>query len=895
MKTVPMWRRYARLIRPDPKADVEDELQFHIDSKVEDLIAAGWRPEAARKEAQRQMGDLIRVRQVGEEMGQIRERSRRHRDYWGEFVQDLRYSLRTLWGDRAFTILTTLILALGIGANTAVFSVVDTLWLRPLPFAHPEQLTWLSSGRSLSAEVHKSAGLSAVTYMVGVVEEIQRRNHSFQTLTSYNPFLGNSEYTLTGSGEAQPVAGVMVAQNFFETLGVQPILGRLFLDAECSKGGRQAVLLSYGFWQRQFAGDPSIVGKPITLSKEPYTVVGVMPQSFDFGSVFSPGMNFDVFVPAVMDVLRYWGNTLAVVGRLKPGVSAAQAQAELDVLIPQIQAAHKEWHGDWTTNVTGLKDFVSGKLRRSLIVLWCAVGLILLIVWVNLSNLMVSRAAGRAKEFAMRCALGAGRGRLFRQLMTESLVLCCASALAGLGLAFALTFWAARQGSIALPLLNSIRVDGAALGWTLLITAATTLLFGLVPGLRLSAGNIQEALKNSSQGMSAGRRHERLRGILVISEVALACVLLISAGLLLRSFMAVLDVDLGFQPDQASVIKIDYDDGDSNKRRGVILHEMLRNILAIPGVEQAGIADMLPLGRNRTWGFKAKGREYTSDAQLGALVRIVTPGYLGAMGMRLKSGRDFSWADASNTEPVVIINEAAARRHWPGEDPTGRMGLTTGPRGWQDTRVIGVISDVRELSLESSADPEMYLPTWQAAPEGAELVVRSKVPIEALSGMVMRTLRSLNPNQPVAQLRPLKRVVDQSVSPRRFFALLVTSFAALGLLLASLGIFGVISYSVGLRTQEIGIRMALGASPSQVEWPVVARSLRLALTGAAIGTVTSFAAARWIASMLFGTRPTDPATFLGIVVVLSLVALVAGYIPARRAARIQPVIALRAE
>jgi predicted permease len=624
------------------------------------------------------------------------------------------------------------------------------------------------------------------------------------------------------------------------------------------------------------------------------TVAGVLPPTFDFGSVFSPGTKIDVYVPAVLDEMRRWGNTLAVVGRLKPGVSVARAQAEADVLFPQFKAAHKEWWGDYDSTITGLKDYVSGKLRRSLIVLWCAVGLVLLIVCVNLSNLMLARAAARGREFALRSALGAGRGRLLRQLLTESMVLSCAGALLGLGLAFALTTYLAHQGSIALPLLSSVRVDGAALLWTLLITVATAALFGLAPGLNLPVHNLQSALKDSSRGTTAGRKHERMRAALVVSEVALACVLLIGAGLLLQSFLHVLDVDLGFQPGRAAVIKIDYDDGGHRERRGPILEEMLRNIRAIPGIEAAGVADMLPLGRNRSWGFAAKGKVYAKEESLtlDAVVRIVTPGYLNAMGMRLKDGRDFTWQDTSKSERVVIINQAAARRFWPGEDPLGRFALIGGD---ESTRVIGVIPDVREHTLEASAGPEAYLPVTQNDPEGAELVVRTKLPPEALASTIIKTLRSLNPAQPAAEFRPLQQIVDRSVSPRRFFVLLTGSFAALGLILAALGIYGVISYSVTQQTQEIGIRMALGATAPQVQRGVMTRALRLTFAGAVAGSTGSFMAAKWIESLLFGTRPTDPATFAAIVLLLAAVALIAGYVPARRASRIDPIVALRTD
>lgn len=894
MSRVPFWRRYARFFGPDPAADVDDELRFHLDSRVEDLLARGWRPEAAREEAERQLGDLRRLREVGERMGQSRERRRQRAEYWSEFVQDLRLTFRTLRKERSFALITVCILGLGIAANTAVFSVVNALWLRPLPFPDAHQLVWLASGRDASPEFRKTAGLSAVTYIVGAFEEFQRQNRSFQSLTSYNPFFGNSEYTLTGLDQPQHVEGVMVAGNFFQTLGVEPVLGRTFLPEECRQGGRRAAVLSYPFWQRQFAGDPGVLGRAITLNKTSVTVVGVLPPSFDFGSVFAPGLRFDLFVPAVMDELRGWGNTLALVGRLKPGVSVADAQAEFDLLVPQLKAAHKEWWGDYTSTVTGLKEFVSGKLRRSLATLWGAVGLILLIVCVNLSNLLLSRAAARSREFALRTALGASGTRLFRQVLAESLVLSGAGAVLGSALAFALTTWLARRGSIALPLLDRVAVDGAALLWTLLTAVAIALLLGLATQLRLRAGDIQNALKDSGPGMSAGRRHERLRAWMVVSEVALACVLLTSAGLLLRSFLNVLDVDLGFRPERAAVMKVDYGGGDG-VRRSAVLQEMLRNVGAVPGVEAAGVADMLPLGRNRSWGLKAKGRDYRDDGSVGALVRIVTPGYLQAMGMRLKGGRDFSWRDALSKEPLVIINEAAARRHLSGQDPVGRTVLTTGAGGWQETRVIGVVSNVRQYSLEASLDPEMYLPVWQADPEGAELVIRSQLPPETLGSGVMKTLRALNPDQPAAELRPLQRIVDQSVSPRRFFVLLVGAFGCLGVCLASLGIFGVISYSVTRQTQEIGIRMALGARSSQVQRQIIGRALRLALSGAVLGTAASLAAARTMASMLFNTRPADPLTFTGAVLLLVLIAPAAGYIPARRASRIEPVTALRTQ
>jgi predicted permease len=425
----------------------------------------------------------------------------------------------------------------------------------------------------------------------------------------------------------------------------------------------------------------------------------------------------------------------------------------------------------------------------------------------------------------------------------------------------------------------------------LVISVGAAVLFGLLPGLKMSGSNLQEALKDSGPGMSDSRNHERLRSALVISEVALACVLLIGAGLLLRSFIRVLDVDLGFQPSTAATIKVDYDDGGKTDKRNAIFEEVIRRVSAIPGVEAAGISDNLPLERNRGWGGpRAKGKVYRDNEVPGAFVYIVTPGYVTAMGMRLH-GRDFGWQDNMKGESTVILNEAAANFVSPGEDPVGKVVMI----GRNEVHVIGVVADVHETNVEGKAGEQMYLPAMRDewGPDGAELVVRTKLPPAQLAGSVMRTLRDLNPNQPAVEFRPIQQIVNHAVSPRRFFVMLVGAFAGLGLLLASLGIYGVISYSVTRRTQEIGIRMALGATAGNVQMGVISKTLKLAAVGIGAGVVVSMAVANLISSMLFGTDPTDPLTFVGMIVLLGGVAVLAGYVPARRASRINPMVALR--
>ncbi|MBV9227109.1 MAG: ABC transporter permease, partial [Acidobacteriaceae bacterium] len=601
--------------------ELDAEMASHIEMAIEENVRRGLPPEEARRHALVQFGGVQQARE--------RQRESRGLPWLDVLMQDLRFTFRTLRRDRGFAIVAVLILALGIGANVAVFSVVNTILLRPLPFPAAQQLVRI-------VEKNPKAGESSKTYTADATQDFQQQNRSFQSVSGYFAFTGPDNYKLIGGDQPVPLTGILVAEGFFQTLGVKPSAGRLFRSEEFVQHAQPVALLSYPFWKRQFGGDRSIVGRTIDLNNTAVTVVGVMPDTFDFGSVFSPGAKIDLFTPYIMDDFRNDGNDLALIGRLKPGVTLAQAQSEADQLFPQLYFEHKhpEYGKHYTGQLTGLKEYVSGKLRRALIVLWCAVGLILLIVCVNLSNLLLARAAARSKEFAMRGALGAGRGRLMRQLLTESLVLSGAGALLGLVLGFASVFYLAHQGSLALPLLSMVRVDGAVLAWTLLIAVGAAVLFGLTPSLRISSGNLQETLKESGQGASASRKHDRMRSALVITEVALACVLLVGAGLLLRSFLRVLDVDLGFEPSRAAAISVDYDDGRSAAKRAAIWQEAVRRASLIPGVEAAGISDNLPMSRNRSWGVKAKGGDYDSGKFQGVFVYIVSPGYIKSMGMR---------------------------------------------------------------------------------------------------------------------------------------------------------------------------------------------------------------------------------------------------------------------
>jgi len=642
------------------------------------------------------------------------------------------------------------------------------------------------------------------------------------------------------------------------------------------------------------------------------TVIGVLPRSFDFGAVFSPGVKIDAITPLnLYGPPRQWGNIITMVGRLKPGVTLGQSQDDAAIAAPhmcwnnkypQSCGSYAKKDGEGGVVPVPLKDYVSGKLRRSLVVLWTAVGAILLIACVNLSNLLLARAASRSKEFAMRGALGASRFRIVRQLLTESLVLSLSGSVLGLGLAWILVSWLAHQGAIALPLLSTLRIDGAALAWTLLIAVSAAVLFGLVPGLRMSGGNLNESLKDSGLGSGQGRKHDRIRSILVVSEVALACLLLVGAGLLLRSFLRVLDVDLGFQPERAAAVKVEYDDSVpedkdgklSAQKRTTIFQEVIARVSAIPGVEAAGISDYLPLGHNRAWGMPwPKGFKKPEKSPGSPLVYVVSPGYLRAMGTGIR-GRDFTWDDGPKSQNVVMIDKALATylarlANWPNGDAMGQM-LDTGGDG---ARIVGIVDDVHEENTEAATGWQIYYPSTQASPTGAELVIRTSLPPATLAASVLRTLRDINPKQPAAEFKPIQMLVSHANSPRRFFMLLVASFAALGLILAALGIYGVIAYSVTQRTQEIGIRMALGATISQIQRSVLIKTLRLALIGIAAGAVASLLASRALAAMLFNTTPTDPIAFAAMVMMIGAVALLAGYIPARRASRVNPMVALR--
>ncbi len=802
---------------------------------------------------------------------------------WDSVRQDIRYAGRTLRREAAFFAAAVTIIGLGIGANTAIFSVVNAVLFRPLRFQGSERLVWI-------ANTGRDGGMSAVTTRVANYNDWRRVNRSFEEMAAYFAFFDYGTYNLIGSGEPERLVGVGVSQNFLGFLGVQPELGRNFTGAECQWHGTPAVILTHSLWERRFGADPRIVGRSLTLNDQATTVVGVLPVTFDFSTVFTPGSRVDMLVPfPITPETDRWGNTLAVLGRLKPGVTVQQAQNEFDVLNAQIRQANPDRY-TFGARLTGLQEFLTARFRRGLLILLCAVGAVLLIACTNLSNLLLARAASRRKELAIRSALGASRRRLVRQMLTESLVLSACGALLGLGIAYAAIRYLATIRRVDIPLLRTAQFDGAALLFTCLAALATGLLFGIAPALHMSGGDESESLKDSGRS-SEGRRTAWTRGILVVSEVALACVLLVSAGLLIRSFVRVLAVDLGFRPEQAAVWRIEAGQRYSTAVQQTAFYDRLvRSVEAVPGVESAGVTDALPLSRDRSWGIAPRGVTYPRGQNPVAHPRLVDWRYLRTMKIPLIAGRQFTVQDTAESEQVVILNEKAARQLWPGQNAAGQIAMIAGPR-----KVVGVVGNVRHQAVEREGGLEAYLPITQVSNGSIELVVRTRLAPESVAPGIRAALRSVEATLPTAEFQALGELVDRAVSPRRFMMLLLGGFAAAALLLASVGIYSVVSYSVSQRTQEIGIRMALGASAGQVQRHVMTRTLALVSSGIVAGVIGALILARLTASLLYGLAPTDPPTFAFTVVVLLAVAMTAGYAPALRASRLDPMSALRSE
>lgn len=800
-------------------------------------------------------------------------------------LQDLRYGARLLLRSPGFAIVAVAALAIGIGANTAIFSVINSLLIRPLPYPQAEQLVvvWEHNlPRNRQSNVVSPGNFIHWREMNGAFEDLAAIGMTFRM-------------TLTGGAEPEELPVQIVSAGFFPTVGVQPALGRAF-SAEEDRPQSRVVVMSDRLWKRRFDADPSIVQRAVTLQGVPHTVLGVMPPGFSFLD-----RTVDLWVPIGLpaEARTPRGRWLNVVGRLKAGTTAEAAQLEMTRVHAELTRMFPEFNTGWTARVVPLREQLTGDVKPALLILFGAVGFVLLIACANVANLLLARATARQREIAVRAALGAARGRLIRQMFAESVVLASIGGAFGLVLAW----WALHLLRVVvaerLPIqrLDTVAIDGWVLGFTAAVALLSGLIFGLVPALTAAGSDLHVPLKEGGRSGSGGRG-ARARGAFVIVEVAVALVLLIGAGLLVRSFTQLLDVDPGFNVNRTVTMRVGLPGVRYSQpaQRIQFFQRLFERIDALPNVQGAGAISFLPLtGLGAATGFEIIGRPKTPLGQGPVCdVRVIAHDYFKAIGMPLVRGRLFVETDPADTQSRVLINEAMAKQYWPGEDPIGRRIRVS----WNDPRedeVIGIVGDTRHTELETAPRATIFWPYARFSYPSMTLAIRSSAALEPLGGAVASLVRQQDPELAVADIRTMEEVVALSVAQRRLTMLLLAIFAGAALLLAAVGIYGVIAYSVTQRTQEIGIRMALGAQRRDVLRMVVGQSMTLTLTGIAIGAGVALALTHVMTGLLFATKPADPVTFVAVSTVLAAVAAVASYLPGRRATRVDPVIALRAE
>jgi len=809
--------------------------------------------------------------------------------------KDFRDAFRMLRNRPGFTILAVITLALGIGASTAIFSVVDAVILRPLPYRAPDRLV-------LVKEWIPKAIPNPIPVCAPDVVQFQRENQSFESLAAFR----GDQFDLAGGTEPQRVNVDRVNANLFSLLGVQPTMGRAF-NADEDHPGHLVAILSQGLWQRQFGSDPNIVGRTVTLNRQPYTVIGVMPRAFVFPLAgMNQGEPSDVFIPMAFtpEELADVGDNFnySVVGRLKNGVSLMQANADLGAIAHRILETYPaQFRGDINLNAIALPlaDQVVGKARTLLVLLFGAVAFVLLISCINVTNLLLTRATDRQKEIAVRLALGASRARLLRQLVAESMLLTLSGA--GLGLFFANSITAALLALMPaeIPRVHTIDLNPSVLTFAMELALLTGLFFGIVPALAASRTNVNTTLKEGGRSGTQGREHNRVRSALVVVEVSLAMVLLVGAGLLLRSFQRVLETDPGFQPEHVLTASLSLPEFQykSDAQVRSFYQRLMERLRQLPGVQTAGGSTDLPLNAGWNHLFTPEGYQPPPGANLNFCNHSVILGqYLQTMGVPLLRGRFFTEQDNDRSTRVLIVSESLARRYWPNEDAIGKR-LKWGPAESKDVwlTIVGIVGDVKQGALEVETTPHTYEPFLQNTVSSLNVAIRASVDPASLTSALRTTVWAADPQLAVAQLHTMDQVISQSTTPRRFNLFLLAGFAFLALILSAIGIYGVIAYSVVRRVHEIGIRMALGAQRADVMRLVVGQGLLLLGTGVVVGIFGALALTRALASFLYGIRPTDPATFACVVVILAGVAFVACYIPARRATKVDPMIALRYE
>jgi predicted permease len=877
------FRRLLRLaVRPPaPEQDVDEELRFHLELSVERLVQSGMSPAAAREEALRRFGDVARYRDTCVELSRQREKEMSRALRWGALVQDVRYGVRGLLRTPGFTLVAVLTLALGIGANTAIFGVVRGVLMRELPYPAPERLVRLWQ---VAPETPK--GYLSVPDM----EDWRANSKSLEAAGAYQYAEGRSGMDMLGDGEPVRLQMAFVTDGVFQAVGSAPLLGRPLQPQDHVHGQASVVVLSHGLWQRRFGGSADVVGRTVTLDNKPMTVVGVMPRGFDF-----PSPNVEAWMPVAYfkqnsvpweDRNCRW---LAGVGRLKPGVTVEAARAELTGVAKAIEAEHPNTNARFSgATVVPLHESMVGEVKTSLLVLLGAVAFILLIACANLANLLLARGTVREQELAVRAALGASPGRLARQLITESLLLAFAGGLLGLGVAVLGAEGLVRLAAGKLPRASEVRLDGVVLAFTLGLTAFTGILFGLLPALRATSPSLQPLLKGASSGQGAGGG-KRLRGGLVVAEVALAVVLASGAGLAARSFEHLLSTDMGFEPKGLAVVSFSIGSAH-DKDRLQYYQQVLEAARAVPGVESVGAAKTVP-GQTDVEQVRLDVPERPGE-QVRVNVLHISRDYFRTLRIPLKSGRDFTDADrrGENAQLVMLVNEMFVRRYGLQGDPVGQVLNIGAP-----VTIIGVVGDTLQAGPSEPAEPMLYLHVMQNTRSGVNLMVRGKGDPLLLAASVQKAVWSVDRNQTITRVTTLEQMMSEVVARPRLLAVLMGLFAALGLLLGAVGIYGVLAYTVSQRRREIGVRLALGATTRDVLRMVVGGGLRLVAVGVAVGLAGALALARLMESVLYGVPPHDPLTFASVVVGLMGVALIASWLPARRASRVPPAVALRAE